>query len=376
MNNIRAIVAASVSAASLGEGALNEYLAAAYQAHDALAAGVVDADSVMAADQLEIAAGRLNSELERRRNGIAASAGKASLMSRGAARSVRRPEAAPRVGGGRRAGRERRWRVRTPGRVAVDRPNAAGRADGRVPADHGSRQPADLAARSSSGPAGTTPTPKSAGSVRTPGEHREDRRRLQPAGRRGLGWRLPAGERRLQRADVGRCDTPAPRRPAWLPSRPRRSPVRDPARHRRAVAPGDTSVGPRLGDLGLDRGDRCQPGRGDEAGLRRRLRLRAAGLRQRHPDSVAVRQHAGRFAPEQVAANTEVAIAVAAREAEFELLTLMYNDVQAGQPEPVPRRHPRHPGLGRPARRASTGTATASRRASASRPSSRVGEGA
>lgn len=33
----------------------------------------------------------------------------------------------------------------------------------------------------------------------------------------------------------------------------------------------------------------------------------------------------GRFAPEQVAANTEQAIAVAAREAELELLTLMYN---------------------------------------------------
>ncbi len=95
MNNIRAIVAASVGAASLGEGALNEYLAAAYQAHDALAAGPVDADSVMQCDQLEIAAGRLNSELERRRNGIAARAGEAAAMSRRRGRLARRPKPRP-----------------------------------------------------------------------------------------------------------------------------------------------------------------------------------------------------------------------------------------------------------------------------------------
>lgn len=106
MNNIRAIVAASVSAASLGEGALNEYLAAAYQAHDALAAGVVDADSVMAADQLEIAAGRLNTELERRRSGgaIAASAGRAGRMSQQRRAPRPGPEALPSQAGG---GRER-----------------------------------------------------------------------------------------------------------------------------------------------------------------------------------------------------------------------------------------------------------------------------
>ena len=38
----------------------------------------------------------------------------------------------------------------------------------------------------------------------------------------------------------------------------------------------------------------------------------------------------GRFAPEQVAANTQQAIAVGAREAELELLTLMYSGVKAG----------------------------------------------
>ena len=43
------------------------------------------------------------------------------------------------------------------------------------------------------------------------------------------------------------------------------------------------------------------------------------------PTRVGFGNMQGRFAPEQVAANTDLAIAVAAREAELELLTLMYN---------------------------------------------------
>ena len=46
-----------------------------------------------------------------------------------------------------------------------------------------------------------------------------------------------------------------------------------------------------------------------------------------------------RFAPEQVAANTEQAIATAAREAELNLLGKMYTAVEADPPEAVPRRH-------------------------------------
>ena len=41
----------------------------------------------------------------------------------------------------------------------------------------------------------------------------------------------------------------------------------------------------------------------------------------------------GRFAPEQIAANTEQALAVAAREAELEILTLMYNSSKQVKPE-------------------------------------------
>ena len=67
------------------------------------------------------------------------------------------------------------------------------------------------------------------------------------------------------------------------------------------------------------------PRRGHEAGVARGVRVRAVRLCERHTDAGPVREHGGRFAPEQVAANTQQAIAVSAREAELELLTLMYN---------------------------------------------------
>ena len=47
----------------------------------------------------------------------------------------------------------------------------------------------------------------------------------------------------------------------------------------------------------------------------------------------------GRFAPEQLAANTEQAMAVSAREAELELLTLDVQLVEASGPGAVPRCH-------------------------------------
>jgi hypothetical protein len=51
------------------------------------------------------------------------------------------------------------------------------------------------------------------------------------------------------------------------------------------------------------------------------------------PTRVGFGNMQGRFAPEQVAANTDVAISVAAREAELELLTLMYNASKQVQPD-------------------------------------------
>ena len=57
------------------------------------------------------------------------------------------------------------------------------------------------------------------------------------------------------------------------------------------------------------------------------------------PTRVGFGNMQGRFAPEQIAANTEAAIAVAAREAELELLTLMYGASKQVKPDAVPRRH-------------------------------------
>ena len=51
------------------------------------------------------------------------------------------------------------------------------------------------------------------------------------------------------------------------------------------------------------------------------------------PTRVGFGNMQGRFAPEQVAANTDLAIAVAAREAELELLTLMYGASKQVQPK-------------------------------------------
>jgi hypothetical protein len=324
--DIQPLVIASAAASSLGNEALANYLTLTRDAQVTLAAAATPIpDDVMALDQLAVAANRLEAEQERRRNRdtiTASSGGRAGAMARARGRARPSPESAPRASGA--------ALVAGVGGVGVP---AGSPLDSRA-------QLAELTAECLERMALTLERPRREVVARADwrNAYSDDRR---------LG---PTPQRNTERIDAI-CAPPAivasggvclPVNvdysvPTWVgATRPLRDALPAFQADRgglRFVSPPDVGV-PSLQSTpssGLASATTVWTEATDAspAGATKPVYTVQCGSEQLvYVNAIATRLQfgnmEGRFAPEQIAANTTVAVSVAAREAELELLTLMY----------------------------------------------------